>query len=204
MGDLIEAENEFGELYQLHDKKAMSLIEEVLRYDAPLHRLPRRCRINMKASKNYLKYKLEGLPNGLRFNKNSNLILMIGAANCDPAYFGNNKKNKNDDNNYGTDDNMDWDRIDDDDDDEISGFEFDAMRYYNNNNNNNNLQTKALTFGFGVHFCLGYWLVKREMLLTLKCLLNANIEKIQILHYEKMDNVDVGNYGFRKLHVKFG
>ena len=140
---------------QYDENVANRLIQEVLRYDASLQRLPRRCRVDID---NFYQQK---------FPKNSNLILMIGLANCDKDIFGD------------------------------KSFEFIPDRYLDKNLN------KPLTFGYGIHLCLGYLLVKREMNLTLKCLIKHGIKNINYKSSQRMVDIDVGNYGFNRLFVEF-
>mmetsp|Transcript_27339 Transcript_27339/g.78735 ORF Transcript_27339/g.78735 Transcript_27339/m.78735 type:complete len:530 (-) Transcript_27339:105-1694(-) len=60
----------------------------------------------------------------------------------------------------------------------------------------------ALSFGSGMHYCLGSNVVKLEMRCALVCLLKrfSSVE----LHGEsrRLDDVDVGNWGFRRLQVR--
>merc|ERR1712150_60342 len=118
------------------------LIEEVLRYDASLQRLPRRCRIDVD---NFY---------GQKFPKNSNLILLIGLANCDQDIYGD------------------------------KAFEFIPDRYFDKK------IAKALTFGYGIHLCLGYMLVKRELNLTLKSLIDCNVKKIIYKSSQRVVDID--------------
>eukprot|EP01084_Bolivina_argentea_P193469 331912_1 len=136
------------------ENKGYKLIEEVMRLDASLQRLPRRCRMNINDFY------------GEKFPKNSNIICMIGLGNCDKDKFGDN------------------------------GFEFIPDRY-----NDENI-AKSLSFGYGIHLCIGYNLVKREMNLLLKSLVECGVKKISYKSCERVVDIDVGNYGFNKLFVE--
>lgn len=60
----------------------------------------------------------------------------------------------------------------------------------------------ALTFGSGMHYCLGSNLVKCEMTTALECLVRR-FAAVKVLEgYERLDDIDVGNYGYRKLRVE--
>lgn len=58
-----------------------------------------------------------------------------------------------------------------------------------------------LSFGSGMHYCLGSSLVKLEMKLALECLLRR-FGSVELGSYERLVDVDVGNWGFRRLHVR--
>lgn len=58
-----------------------------------------------------------------------------------------------------------------------------------------------LTFGSGMHYCLGSNLVKLEMRIALECLLKR-YERIEVQRMERLTDIDVGNWGFRHLHVQ--
>mmetsp|Transcript_72037 Transcript_72037/g.206769 ORF Transcript_72037/g.206769 Transcript_72037/m.206769 type:complete len:516 (+) Transcript_72037:70-1617(+) len=60
----------------------------------------------------------------------------------------------------------------------------------------------ALSFGSGMHYCLGSNLVKSEMRLALECLVRRFSSVAVVAGYRRLDDVDVGNYGFRSLRVK--
>eukprot|EP00928_Gymnodinium_smaydae_P072568 TRINITY_DN5590_c0_g1_i1.p1 TRINITY_DN5590_c0_g1~~TRINITY_DN5590_c0_g1_i1.p1 ORF type:complete len:509 (+),score=64.04 TRINITY_DN5590_c0_g1_i1:43-1527(+) len=58
-----------------------------------------------------------------------------------------------------------------------------------------------LTFGVGLHYCLGVHLVKVEMREALRYMLQT-YSSLRIVGYERVATVDVGNYGFESLRVK--
>lgn len=62
-------------------------------------------------------------------------------------------------------------------------------------------QLGLLSFGSGIHYCLGSSLVKLEMRLALDCLLRR-FSSVELSHYKRLDDVDVGNWGFRELQVR--
>mmetsp|Transcript_32285 Transcript_32285/g.75407 ORF Transcript_32285/g.75407 Transcript_32285/m.75407 type:complete len:162 (-) Transcript_32285:14-499(-) len=59
-----------------------------------------------------------------------------------------------------------------------------------------------LTFGSGMHYCLGSSLVKLELRLAIQHLC-SRCQSIE-LHgdFERLADVDVGNWGFRRLNVR--
>mmetsp|Transcript_20322 Transcript_20322/g.36989 ORF Transcript_20322/g.36989 Transcript_20322/m.36989 type:complete len:535 (-) Transcript_20322:103-1707(-) len=59
----------------------------------------------------------------------------------------------------------------------------------------------AVSFGSGMHYCLGSELVKTELRLALECLA-SRFSAVEVGTYERLVDVDVGNYGFRHLHVQ--
>lgn len=61
--------------------------------------------------------------------------------------------------------------------------------------------TPPLTFGSGIHYCLGSHLVKIELRMALKCLLHR-FKSIVVEDFQRLDDVDVGNWGFKKLTVR--
>lgn len=61
-------------------------------------------------------------------------------------------------------------------------------------------QSEAVSFGAGVHYCLGAHLVKTEMRAVLRYLLTS-FSALRVHKYERVKNVDVGNYGFELLQV---
>jgi len=62
-------------------------------------------------------------------------------------------------------------------------------------------ETPLLTFGSGLHYCLGSSLVKLEMRMVLEHL--AKFKSIALDDgYERIAHVDVGNWGFRHLPVR--
>ena len=138
------------------DGRRNELIEEVLRFDASLQRLPRRCRLRVDDFY------------GAEFEANTTLICMIGLGNCDQEIFGE------------------------------SAFAFDENRYCLNKT-----VAKSLSFGYGIHRCLGYMLVKREMNLTLTALAKHNVKRIVYKSSERVTDIDVGNYGFKRLFLQF-
>ena len=74
-------------------------------------------------------------------------------------------------------------------------FEFNPDRYLNGR------IAKPLTFGYGIHLCLGYMLVKREMHLTLRALVECGVKRIHYKSAKRVTDTDVGNYGFEKLYL---
>mmetsp|Transcript_52298 Transcript_52298/g.117355 ORF Transcript_52298/g.117355 Transcript_52298/m.117355 type:complete len:498 (+) Transcript_52298:21-1514(+) len=58
-----------------------------------------------------------------------------------------------------------------------------------------------LTFGSGMHYCLGSSLVKLELLLTLKHLC-GRCQSIEVEDFERLSDVDVGNWGFEYFRVR--
>ena len=121
------------------------LIEEILRFDAPLHMFTR--------------YALEDLEYaGVHLKKGETVGLMLGAANRDPDRF----------------DNPD---------------SFDPSRDANSH----------VSFGAGIHFCVGAPLARLEMLIALEVLF-ARLPKLRILglprykdvyHFHGLDRLDV-------------
>ncbi len=102
--------------HDIHQGLSLAHAEEALRFDAPLHMFTR--------------YALEDVDwNGLRLKKGETVGLMLGAANRDPARFGN-----------------------------PDGF--DPTREYN----------AHVSFGAGIHFCVGAPLARLEMEVALQVL----------------------------------
>lgn len=64
-----------------------------------------------------------------------------------------------------------------------------------------NNSTSAVSFGSGMHYCLGSDLVKLELRLALECLA-SRYSGVELDKYERLVDVDVGNFGFRHLYVK--
>eukprot|EP00931_Biecheleriopsis_adriatica_P068079 TRINITY_DN42110_c0_g1_i1.p1 TRINITY_DN42110_c0_g1~~TRINITY_DN42110_c0_g1_i1.p1 ORF type:complete len:522 (-),score=117.64 TRINITY_DN42110_c0_g1_i1:20-1561(-) len=63
-------------------------------------------------------------------------------------------------------------------------------------------EAAALSFGSGMHYCLGSSLVKLELRLALQCILKK-CESVELEgSYERLTDVDVGNWGFRRLPVR--
>mmetsp|Transcript_32809 Transcript_32809/g.60012 ORF Transcript_32809/g.60012 Transcript_32809/m.60012 type:complete len:527 (+) Transcript_32809:57-1637(+) len=62
-------------------------------------------------------------------------------------------------------------------------------------------EAKPLTFGSGIHYCLGSSLVKLEMQLALDCLLQR-FSRFEVVASNRLDDVDVGNWGFKNLMLK--
>jgi len=60
----------------------------------------------------------------------------------------------------------------------------------------------ALSFGSGIHYCLGSNLVKLEMRLALQCLLRRFASLRVLDGYQRMAHIDVGNWGFVNLKVQ--
>jgi len=61
----------------------------------------------------------------------------------------------------------------------------------------------ALSFGSGIHYCLGSSLVRLEMKLALRCLLrDCDYASIEVEEHERLVDVDVGNWGFRRLSLR--
>ena len=103
-----------------------SMIEEILRYDAPLHMFTR--------------YALEDMEYaGIKLRKGEEVGLMLGAANRDPARFG-------------------------------APNQFIASRIPN----------PHVSFGAGIHFCIGAPLARLEMLIAFQTLF-ARLPKIQLV-----------------------
>jgi cytochrome P450 len=124
-----------------------ALIEEVLRFDAPLHMFTR--------------YALEDLEYaGIKFKKGETIGLMLGAANHDPARF-----------------------------DEPSQF----------------MPTRALnphvSFGAGIHFCIGAPLARLEMLIAFETLF-ARLPKLKLLEQPKFKDA-YHFHGLEQLRVAF-
>mmetsp|Transcript_9237 Transcript_9237/g.25186 ORF Transcript_9237/g.25186 Transcript_9237/m.25186 type:complete len:168 (+) Transcript_9237:1-504(+) len=61
----------------------------------------------------------------------------------------------------------------------------------------------ALSFGSGIHYCLGSSIVRLEMKLALQCLLR-NYKDVQVESHSRLVDVDVGNWGFSRLRVRLG
>jgi len=62
-------------------------------------------------------------------------------------------------------------------------------------------QPGLLSFGSGIHYCLGSSLVKLEMRLALDCLLRR-FSSVELSQYNRLVDVDVGNWGFSELRVR--
>ena len=124
-----------------------SLIEEILRYDAPLHLFTR--------------YALEDLEfAGVKFKKGEEAGLMLGAANRDPARFAN-------------------------------PDEFVATRDPN----------PHVSFGAGIHFCIGAPLARLEMLIAFQTLFQR-LPKLKLAappHYKDAYHF----HGLEELRVTF-
>lgn len=58
------------------------------------------------------------------------------------------------------------------------------------------------SFGSGMHYCLGSNLVKLEMKVALQCLLRRYSSVELKGTHKRLDDIDVGNWGFRSLPVK--
>jgi len=58
----------------------------------------------------------------------------------------------------------------------------------------------ALSFGSGMHYCLGSNVVKLEMRCALEILLQR-FASVELKSGQRLDDVDVGNWGFRSLEV---
>mmetsp|Transcript_65545 Transcript_65545/g.166066 ORF Transcript_65545/g.166066 Transcript_65545/m.166066 type:complete len:514 (+) Transcript_65545:79-1620(+) len=63
-------------------------------------------------------------------------------------------------------------------------------------------ETVPLSFGSGMHYCLGSNLVKLEMRAALECLLRRFSSVEVVSSYQRLVDVDVGNWGFRRLEVR--
>jgi cytochrome P450 len=124
-----------------------ALIEEVLRFDAPLHMFTR--------------YALEDLEfNGLKFKRGETVGLMLGAANHDPARFH-------------------------------APSIFDPTRD----------QNAHVSFGAGIHFCIGAPLARLEMLIAFETLF-ARLPKLRLAdapHYKDVYHF----HGLEELRVAF-
>lgn len=136
------------EVFADPDRLATAFVQEVLRFDAPLQRNPRRV---VQATGKWAASPLR---------PGDQVLLFLGAANRDPAAF---------------------ERPDE--------FRLDRPE-----------KPPALSFGSGMHYCLGSSLVKLEMRLALRCLLKR-FESVELGGYERLVDVDVGNWGFRHLQV---
>ncbi|CAK9027222.1 unnamed protein product [Durusdinium trenchii] len=63
-------------------------------------------------------------------------------------------------------------------------------------------ESPALTFGSGMHYCLGSNLVKLEMRLALEHLTSSYKSIALDGHYQRIADVDVGNWGFCHLPIR--
>jgi cytochrome P450 len=124
-----------------------ALIEEVLRFDAPLHMFTR--------------YALEDLDyNGLRLKKGETVGLMLGAANHDPARF-------------------------------VSPETFNPTRELN----------PHVSFGAGIHFCIGAPLARLEMLIAFEALF-ARLPKLKLVEIPQYKDV-YHFHGLEDLRIQF-
>jgi cytochrome P450 len=124
-----------------------ALIEEVLRFDAPLHMFTR--------------YVLEDLEYaGVKFKKGETVGLMLGSANRDPARF-------------------------------TSPHIFDPTRE----------QNAHVSFGAGIHFCIGAPLARLEMLIAFEMLV-ARLPKLRLVEIPRYKDV-YHFHGLEKLRVQF-
>jgi len=131
-----------------------AFVQEVLRLDAPLQRNPRRV-------VKHPEKKWKEAP----FREGDHVLLLLGAANMDPAVF------------------------------EAPG-EFRLDRTAGDG------RSLEVSFGSGIHYCLGSNLVKMEMRLALECLLRR-FSSVELQgDYQRLVDIDVGNWGFRWLGVK--
>merc|ERR1719296_58137 len=132
-----------------------AFVQEVLRLDAPLQRNPRRVVRNPER-------KWKDSP----FRAGDQVLLLLGAANMDPAVF------------------------------EAPG-EFRLDRTAGDSS-----RGLEVSFGSGIHYCLGSNLVKMEMRLALECLLRR-FSSVELQgDYQRLVDIDVGNWGFLRLGVK--
>ena len=124
-----------------------ALIEEVLRFDPPLHMFTR--------------YALEDLEfAGVKLRKGETVGLMLGAANHDPARF-------------------------------TAPATFDATRE----------QNAHVSFGAGIHFCIGAPLARLEMLIAFETLF-ARLPKLKLAAEPKYKDV-YHFHGLEELRVEF-
>mmetsp|Transcript_46469 Transcript_46469/g.132487 ORF Transcript_46469/g.132487 Transcript_46469/m.132487 type:complete len:502 (-) Transcript_46469:57-1562(-) len=128
-----------------------AFVQEVLRLDAPLQRNPRRVvRLGDRWAVGPLRV-------------GDHLLVMLGAANMDPAVFQ-----------------------------QPEEFRLDRTEKE---------RAALLSFGTGMHYCLGSNLVKSELKLALDCLIQR-YASIEVTDCERLVDIDVGNWGFRHLHVR--
>lgn len=124
-----------------------ALIEEILRFDAPLHMFTR--------------YALEDLEfAGVNFKKGETVGLMLGAANHDPARFE-------------------------------SAEVFNPTRE----------QNAQVSFGAGIHFCIGAPLARLEMLIAFETLF-ARLPKLRLMGVPQYKDV-YHFHGLEELRVQF-
>jgi cytochrome P450 len=124
-----------------------ALIEEVMRFDAPLHMFTR--------------YALEDLDyNGLQLKKGETVGLMLGAANHDPARFE-------------------------------TPTEFNPTRE----------QNAHVSFGAGIHFCIGAPLARLEMLIAFETLF-ARLPTMKLTGSQNYKDV-YHFHGLEQLRVRF-
>jgi cytochrome P450 len=124
-----------------------ALIEEILRFDAPLHMFTR--------------YALEDLDyNGLKLKKGETVGLMLGAANHDPARF-------------------------------------EAPEIFNPTRE----QNAHVSFGAGIHFCIGAPLARLEMLIALQTLF-TRLPKLRLAEVPRYKDV-YHFHGLEELRVEF-
>ena len=143
IGNGVKALLELGITYPVTE----AIIEEIMRYDAPLHLFTR--------------YALEDIEfAGLKFRKGEQIGLLLGAANRDPARFPNPDK-------------------------------FHARRDPN----------PHVSFGAGIHFCIGAPLARLEMLIAFQTLFKRlpNLRLAKQPHYKNVFHF----HGLEELIVTF-
>ena len=70
--------------------------------------------------------------------------------------------------------------------------------YQNPSNFQVDRDSSSLTFGFGIHACLGRYLVFEELEIATRWFLSQNLHLKKIKCRERLVDVDVGNFGFSK------
>jgi cytochrome P450 len=143
IGNGVKALLELGITFPVRE----AIIEEIMRYDAPLHLFTR--------------YALENIEfAGLKFRKGEQIGLLLGAANRDPARFPNPDK-------------------------------FHARRDPN----------PHVSFGAGIHFCIGAPLARLEMLIAFQTLFKRlpNLRLAKQPHYKNVFHF----HGLEELIVTF-